>query len=84
MTDSNSKSRQTVQEARKQKAAECSQMMSRLGLVLDKQRVFDRWVLRLRRKSDLYPVWTKRGMNADALLGDMHHWLSEKTKKTDK
>ena len=84
MTDSNSKSRQTVQEARKQKAAECSQMMARLGLLLDKQHVFDRWVLRLRRKSDLYPVWTKRGMNADALLGDMHHWLSEKTKKTDK
>ena len=84
MTDSRPKSRQTVQEARKQKAAECSQMMARLGLVLDKQRIFDRWVLRLRRGSDLTPVWTKRGMNADALLNNMHRWLSGKVKKTDK
>lgn len=84
MTDSRPKSRQTSEQTQQQKAAECSQMMSRLGLVLDKQHVFDRWVLRLRRGSDLTPVWTKRGMNADALLGDMHRWLSEKTKKTDK
>ena len=59
-------------------------MMARLGLVLDKQRIFDRWVLRLRRGSDLTPVWTKRGMNADALLNNMHRWLSGKVKKTDK
>ena len=59
-------------------------MMTRLGLVLDKQHIFDRWVLRLRRGSDMYPVWTKRGMNADTLLGDMHRWLSGKVKKTDK
>ena len=84
MTDSRPKSQQTSEQTQQQKAAECSQMMARLGLVLDKQHVFDRWVLRLRRGSDLTPVWTKRGMNADALLGDMHRWLSEKVKKTDK
>ena len=84
MTDSRPKSHQTSEQTQQQKAAECSQMMARLGLLLDKQHVFDRWVLRLRREIDLTPVWTKRGMNADALLGDMHRWLSEKVKKTDK
>ena len=84
MTDSKSNSQQASEQTQQQKAAECSQMMARLGLVLDKQHVFDRWVLQLRRESDMRPVWTKRGMNADALLGDMHHWLSEKTNKTDK
>ena len=73
-----------VEEARQQKAAECHRLMTKLGLMLDKQRIFDRWILRLRRKSDMFPVWTKRGMNADTLLGDMHRWLSGKVKKTDK
>lgn len=84
MTDSRPKSQQTSEQTQQQKAAECSQMMARLGLVLDKQRIFDRWVLRLCRGSDLIPVWTKRGMNVETLLGDMHRWLSGKVKKTDK
>lgn len=84
MTDSRPKSQQTSEQTQQQKAAECSQMMARLGLLLDKQHVFDRWVLRLRREIDLTPVWTKRGMNADALLGDMHRWLSRQVEKTNK
>lgn len=84
MTDSRPKSQQTSEQTQQQKAAECSQMMARLGLVLDKQHVFNRLVLQLRRESDMHPVWTKRGMNAETLLGDMHRWLSGKVKKTDK
>lgn len=67
--------RQKAGNPQQQKAAECSRLMSQQGLMLEKQRIFDRWVLRLRRTSDMHPVWTKRGMNADTLLNDMLRWL---------
>lgn len=62
----------------KEKAAYAQQLMAQQGLILDKQRIFDRWVLRLRRKSDLVPVWTKRGMNDKTLLTEMIRWLKSK------
>ena len=70
-------------EARQQKAAECHRLMAKQGLMLDKQRIFDRWVLRLRRKKDMYPVWTRRGMNADTLLTEMLRWLRKEQEKMD-
>lgn len=74
--------KQTIDdETRREMVAECSRLMARLGLVLDRQRIFDRWVLRLRREKDLRPVWNRRGMNADTLLTDMLRWLQKRAEK---
>ena len=71
------------ENSQREKAAECSRLMAKLGLMLDKQRIFDRWVLRLRRTADMHPVWTKRGMNADTLLNEMLRWLRGKLKREE-
>ena len=59
-------------------------LMKELGLLLDKQRVLERWILRLRRESDMVPVWTRRGMNDDTLLSEMLRWLREQKQKNKK
>lgn len=73
-------------ETQQEKAQEVSRLMQRLGLMMDRLRMFDRWVIRLRRKSDMFPVWVRRGRNADTLLNEMLRWLRTKAKniKEDK
>lgn len=69
------------EDIRRQKAQEISLLTGRLGLLIDKQRIFDRWIIRLRDKKTMQPVWTKRGMNADTILTGMLRWLRKKEKK---
>lgn len=74
--------KQTIDDAtRREMDAECSRLMARLGLVLERKRTFDRWVLRLRREKDLRPVWNRRGVNDDTLLTDMLRWLQKRAEK---
>lgn len=74
--------KQTIDDAtRREMDAECSRLTARLGLVLERKRTLDRWVLRLRRGKDLRPVWNRRGVNADTLLTDMLRWLQKRASK---
>ncbi|MBP5714767.1 MAG: hypothetical protein J6X07_08740 [Prevotella sp.] len=70
--------------ARQQKAAEASQIMGRLGLMTDRQRIFDRWIIRIRRKDTMQILWTKRGMNEDTILTEMLRWLRKEEERTKK
>ncbi len=76
--------RTELEEARQVKAAEASRLMKELGLLLDKQRIFERWVIRLRRESDMFPLWTKRGTNDDTLLNEMLRWLQQEKERRNK
>lgn len=70
------------EEARQQKTAEASQIMGRLGLIVERSRIFGRWTIRIRRKTDMFPVWTKKGINADTILTEMLRWLHNQDEKS--
>lgn len=58
-------------------AKEASILMKRNRLILDKKRMFDRWIIQIRRESNMFPVWTKRGMDEDVILTEMLEFLRE-------
>ena len=70
--------------ARQQKAAEASQIMGRWGLMTDRQRIFDRWIIRIRRKDTMQILWTKRGINDDTILTEMLRWLRKEEERIKK
>lgn len=73
-----------INEKRQQKAAEASKIMGRLNMIIERQRIFDRYVIRIRCKDTMQILWSKRGMNADTILTEMLRWLrkKEEEKKT--
>ena len=73
-----------AERARQEKSREIAKLMKEQGLILDKQRIFDRWIIRFRKKSDMTPVHTLRGMNEDTLLGNMLAWLQKRAEKQEK
>lgn len=71
------------EETRQRKTAEASQIMARLGLIVERSRIFGRWTIRIRRKTDMFPAWTKKGINADTILTEMLRWLHNQEEKSN-
>lgn len=53
-------------------------MLGRQELLMDKQRTMDRWVVRIRRKKDMVPVWTRRGLDENEINAELHQWLTQR------
>lgn len=67
-----------LQESGHSIAQEISQMLGRQELLMDKQRTMDRWVVRIRRKKDMVPVWTRRGLDENEINAELHQWLTQR------
>ena len=67
-----------TEEKRQQKTSEASKIMGRLNMIIDRQRIFDRWLIRIRCKETMKILWSKRGINADTILTEMLRWLRKK------
>lgn len=71
------------EEQRQMKAKEASRLMVLLGLMIDKKRTMEKWLFRLRRSSDMFPVWQKRGKSQDSLTTEMIRWMKKQLKQKD-
>lgn len=68
-------------ELKKEKSAEASRLMARLGLLLDKKRVLDRWLFRLRHRDTMKIAWTRQSKREDSIINEMLRWLRNKENK---